>query len=104
MSEPTRPERGIGPGISPGTDPGSDPRTDPGIRFDAVSRRLAENTSARQARVIRLITEQVISAETWDESVYENRPDGDWVLVSRESWNRIKSAVDAADAWRPWES
>lgn len=54
------------------------------------------------SRALRQLIDRIVTAETWDESVYRTRPDGDWILLSRESWDEITAAVDAADSWRPW--
>jgi hypothetical protein len=61
-----------------------------------------DRLSRRNAALEHLVA-LVVAADTWDEAVYRCRPGDDWILVHRESWGRIRAAVDAVDAWRPWE-
>jgi hypothetical protein len=58
----------------------------------------------RQNAVLRHLVDLVVSADTWDESVYRCRPADDWLLVHRSSWAAIRAAVDRVDSWRPWEA
>ncbi len=48
------------------------------------------------------LVKRIVEADTWDEAVYQCRPDDDWVLVHRTSWAAIRQAVDDVDTWRPW--
>jgi hypothetical protein len=65
---------------------------------------LPEKRAAGNTAALRRLVSRVVEADMWDESVYSTRPDGDWILLSRESWEEIKAAVDAVDGWRPWET
>lgn len=65
---------------------------------------LAERHAARNVVALRRLVDRVVAADTWDEMVYNNRPDGDWILLTRDSWAGIKDAVDLVDGWRPWET
>lgn len=69
-----------------------------------LAARVNRRSRARSAEALRRLIGTVIDAETWDENVYFTRPPGDWVLLTRDSWADMKAAVEAVDAYRPWES
>lgn len=63
-----------------------------------------ETRLARQEATLRRLVATIVDADTWDESIYNCRPDDDWILVHRDSWTALQQAADEIDAWRPWQN
>jgi hypothetical protein len=76
--------------------------TDHAARLEATAARVISNTRAQQRGVLLELLAAVVAAETWDEQVYDLRPDDDWLLIHRDSWGAIRDIVEAIDSWRPW--
>ncbi|MFC4950192.1 hypothetical protein [Pseudonocardia sp. GCM10023141] len=76
--------------------------TDHGARLDATIARAREHQRGRQRAVLLELLAAVIDSDTWDEGVYDVRPDDDWLLIHRASWGAIRDIVETIDSWRPW--
>lgn len=68
-----------------------------------VAARINRRSRERSMEALRRLLSTVVDADTWDEGVYFTRPPGDWVMLTRDSWADMKAAVEAVDAYRPWE-
>ena len=73
-------------------------------RLYRTAERIGRRSRERDKAALLALVDMIVAADTWDEQTYDVRPDGDWLLIRRDSWGAIRNFVETVDAWRPWEA